>query len=221
MTLVSIPTDEEASPEARVIFKHSRKMFGRVANAVRVASHSPRAAQSIFGFIVAIARQEITGEVDKQTKALIIIKTSMLNSCSYCIGHNLTFGKAAGLSDEQIAILDGDYLNSELFTPGQRAALAWSEYLTERTHRSHPEAMVNLKAHYSEAQIIEITMLCGQTNFWNRLTDGLKIDMEDVEVQNLFVKSRSIDVADYVAYMKDCWWNDSDAASNAPRQAAE
>ena len=48
MALVPILSDEDASPEAQVMYKHSKQMFGRVANAMRVASHSPKLAQSIL-----------------------------------------------------------------------------------------------------------------------------------------------------------------------------
>ena len=76
-------TDEEAGPEAKTLFEHSTKMFGRVANAVRTAAHSPKLAQSIFGFIVASLREEVTGILDIRTKTLVILKTSMLNGCKY------------------------------------------------------------------------------------------------------------------------------------------
>ena len=83
MVLIPILSDDEASPEARVMFEHSKRMFGRAANAMRVAAHSPRLAQSIFGFIVAALRKEITEVLDVRTKTLVILKTSMLNGCKY------------------------------------------------------------------------------------------------------------------------------------------
>ena len=83
MAHLPIISDEEAGPEARSLFEHSRQMFGRVANAMRVAAHSPKLAQSIYGFMVAALREEVTGILDKRTKTLVILKTSMLNGCKY------------------------------------------------------------------------------------------------------------------------------------------
>jgi len=83
MAHISIPSDEEATPEQAVVFEHSKKMLGRVANAVRIASHTPKLAQSILGFIVAALREEITETLPVRTKALIILKTSTLNGCAY------------------------------------------------------------------------------------------------------------------------------------------
>jgi len=83
MAHLPIISDEAAGPEARTLFEHSTKMFGRVANAVRVAAHSPKLAQSIYGFLVAALREEVTGILDVRTKTLVILKTSMLNGCKY------------------------------------------------------------------------------------------------------------------------------------------
>jgi hypothetical protein len=83
MAHLPIVSDDDAGPEAKVLFEHSTRMFGRVANAVRVAAHSPKLAQAIFGFLVAALREEVTGILDVRTKALVILKTSMLNGCRY------------------------------------------------------------------------------------------------------------------------------------------
>ena len=83
MAHLTIPSDAEAKSEQEVLFEHSKQMFGRVANAVRVASHSPKLAQSLFSFIVAALREEITENLPVHTKALVILKTSTLNDCAY------------------------------------------------------------------------------------------------------------------------------------------
>jgi hypothetical protein len=83
MALISIPTDDEASPLQNDIFKHSKTLFGRVANAVRVGSHTPKLMQILFGFIVSSLREEITENLPVKTKCLVIIKTSTLNGCTY------------------------------------------------------------------------------------------------------------------------------------------
>ncbi len=83
MALLKIPSDAEVSPEQEVLFKHATKLLGRTANAIRVASHSPKLAQSILGFIVAALREEVTDVLPVRTKVLVILKTSTLNACVY------------------------------------------------------------------------------------------------------------------------------------------
>jgi AhpD family alkylhydroperoxidase len=207
MSLIPIVTDDEASPEQAVLFEHCTKMLGRVANAMRVAAHAPKIAQALLGFMIPTLREEITGALDIRVKALAILKTSMLNGCAYCIGHNTALGRAVGFSDGQIAALDGDYQGSELFTPAEKAAIAWAECLTLRTYRQKPEVMAELKRNYSNEQIVEITMVSGYFNFWNRFTDSLQVDIEATEQVGLIGKSKKIEPNDYLNYMQSTWWN--------------
>ena len=83
MSLIPEISDEEASPEVQDLYMNIKKMYGRVANAIRVAAHTPRIAQVLFGFIVASQRSEISGSLTKRIKALVTLKTSFLNSCNY------------------------------------------------------------------------------------------------------------------------------------------
>ena len=207
MSLVPIVSDGEASPEQAVLFEYCTKMLGRVANAIRVASHSPKVAQALLGFMIPTIREEVTGLLGVQIKALAILKTSMLNGCNYCIGHNTQLGRAVGFSDEKIQALEGDYQNSDLFAPDEIAAIAWAECLTLRTYREKPEVMAELKKHFNNEQVVEITMVSGFFNFWNRFTDSFEIDIEDNPAMTLFKKSTTINPQDYVSYMRDCWWN--------------
>lgn len=83
MSLIPVVTDKEANSEQKVLFKNAARLFGRLANAIRVSSHSPRITQVLYGFIVAVNRKEITGNLDVRSRLLTTLKTSMLNGCNY------------------------------------------------------------------------------------------------------------------------------------------
>jgi AhpD family alkylhydroperoxidase len=182
--------------------------MGRRANAVRMGGHSPRVMQPLLGFMVAALRHEVSGVLDVEIKALVILKTSTLNGCAYCIGHNSTLGRGLGFSEEKIAAITGDYLNSDLFTDEEKAAIAWAECLTEKTYRQNKAVKEELKRHFNEAQIIEITMVCGFFNFWNRYTDALEIDLESEDSVGKIKNSKKVDVDQCVDFMRDAWWNE-------------
>ena len=214
MSLIPIVADSEASPDAKIMFDHSKKMFGRVANAVRVASHTPRIAQSLFSFIVSGLREEISNVLDKRTKCLVILKTSTLNGCAYWTSHNITLGRALGFSEEMIEAISGDFQNSIHFSDAEKSAIKWAEVMTEKQYQGSPNnppqhraAFEELKKYYDHDQIVEIAFTSGFFNFWNRFTDSLEIDIEDNPVMELFKKSKTIDPAEFVSYMRDCWWN--------------
>lgn len=218
MALLPYVTDEQATPEAKVLFKYCKILLGRVVNAMRIAAHTPKVAQPLVGFMVAALRKEVSGKLDLRTKTLVILKTSMLNGCRYCIGHNSALGRSIGFSEAEIAAIEGDYRASGHFSDAEKAAIAWAEHLTEKTYRAHPEAMDALKRHYDEAQIVEITMVSGFFNFWNRFTDSLQVDLEAEQVVGNIKKSKTVDLDAYVAFMRDGWWRQG--ADAGAREAA-
>ena len=215
MALLSYVDDDTQSKEARAFFGHVRGLLGRVANALRIAAQVPEIAQPLVGFMIPTLRTEITGNVPVRIKCLVILKTSFLNGCGYCVGHNSALGRSIGFSDEEIAAIDGDFRQSRFFSAAEKAAMAWAEYLTERTYRQHPEAMPALKQHFTEPQIVEITMVCGFFNFWNRFADGLQVDLEPEQVVGNIKKSKVVDRDAYLAFMRDGWWREKGAHSAA------
>jgi len=65
-----------------------------------------------------------------------------------------------------------------------------------------------LKNNFSPEQIIEITMVSGFFNFWNRFTDALEIDLESSDSVGNIRKSKIVDPEAYKSYLRDCWWNE-------------
>lgn len=101
---------------------------------------------------------------------------SRVNNCHYCLGHQEHKLLSAGLTDDRIAALDGDWA---LFTPAEQAAFAFTRKLTFEPHRIGDEDIAKLKAHYNDAQVFEIVSLVSRYNSTNRWTDSLGIPQED------------------------------------------
>ena len=72
----------------------------------------------------------------------------------------------------------------------------------------HRAALEELKKYYSTTQIVELTHSVGFSNYWNRFTDILEIDLEDQASVDKGKHGAVIDVDQYVDYMSTCWWND-------------
>ena len=85
-----------------------------------------------------------------------------------------------------IEALDKDYQNSDCFSDAEKDAIHWAVIMTEKQYQGEPgrapihrPALEQLKQHHTTAQIIELTHAIGYTNYWNRFTDILEIDLED------------------------------------------
>jgi alkylhydroperoxidase family enzyme len=104
-------------------------------------------------------------------QTMIFWVVSRCNNCTYCMGHQETKLATAGLSEEKIAALDGDW--SE-FTPAERAALGFAKKLTLTPQEVKPADVEELRRFYNDAQILEILVVTGNFNAMNRWTGAVE-----------------------------------------------
>ncbi len=174
---------EEATGTAKLIYEASDQFLGRTANLQRIlATHSPYLARWFGGLVASVRQPDLGATTDPRLRGLAVIKTSMVNACTYCTAHTSVFGQGLGISDDELeAMMDDSYKTSPLFDDKDRAAIAWSEAMTKNTARQDKEAWGNMKAHFSDTEIVEISMACALFNMINRLNDSFWTDLESVE----------------------------------------
>lgn len=62
------------------------------------------------------------------------------------------------------------------FTEADRAALAWARALTVDASGTSDELFARVRAHWSEAEVVEITAMAGLFNYFNRVAEALRIE---------------------------------------------
>lgn len=67
------------------------------------------------------------------------------------------------------------------FDPALRAALVYAERMTRDAHSVTDKIFENLKKHYSSGEIVELSSVIGLTNYWNRFTAALRIDLSGTD----------------------------------------
>jgi len=85
-----------------------------------------------------------------------------------------------GYTEDEIAALDRA-AEAEEFDPALRAALVYAEKMTRDAHQVTAAVFAELKRHYSDSEILEITSVAGLTNYWNRFTTALRIDLSGTD----------------------------------------
>ena len=61
------------------------------------------------------------------------------------------------------------------FSPRERAALAWTEALTLLPQTHAPDAdFAEVREHFSEREMVDLTLAIGTINTWNRLSVGFR-----------------------------------------------
>ena len=171
---------EEASGTAKLVYEGADQFLGRTANLQRILStHSPYLARWFGGLVASVRQPNLGATTDVRYRGLACIKTSMVNACAYCTSHTSVFGQGLGMSDEELeALMDDSYKTSLLFDDRDRAAIDWSVAMTNNTARQDKETWENMKAHFSDSEIVEISMACAMFNMINRLNDSFWTDLE-------------------------------------------
>ena len=92
-------------------------------------------------------------------------------------------GQALGLIEAEFEALQAkDYLASPLFTDKEKAVMAWSEAMTLNTAKFDDGVWNELRRHCNEAEVVEVSMMCGLFNMINRLNDSFRTELEPAEV---------------------------------------
>jgi AhpD family alkylhydroperoxidase len=105
---------------------------------------------------------------------LVKIRASQINGCAYCIHMHTKDARASGETEERIYLLSA-WRESPLYSDRERAALAWTEALTLVSETHAPdEDYAELSRHFTPAEQVNLTLLVGAINAWNRLAIGFR-----------------------------------------------
>ena len=91
-------------------------------------------------------------------------------------------GQALGLTAAEFEALQADdYRNSALFNEREKAAMAWAEAMTLNTAKRDTAVWEETRRLFSDAEIVEISLITGMFNMINRLNDSLWTELESEE----------------------------------------
>jgi uncharacterized peroxidase-related enzyme len=163
---------ETATPDQEKILAQLTQKSGKIANMWKLWAHSPLTLENFMPFYKSLQK----GTLDPKLRELAYLKASTINGCAYCANAHKLAGRRVGLTDEQIAAIDG-YSDSPLFSPLEKLVLRYSEELTT-TVRTSDDLMAELKKQLTEADIIELNLTVGIANFTNRFNMSFLTDAD-------------------------------------------
>ena len=100
---------------------------------------------------------------------MIKLRASQMNGCAYCIDMHWKDLRAAGDTEQRLGSLDA-WRECPYYTDRERAALAWTESVTLISETHAPDDVYEqVRAQFSEAETVNLTMLIGAINAWNRI----------------------------------------------------
>jgi len=175
----SIPSTE-LPPDVATVYERFAGDYGPFRNQVAVFAHVPEAVRHLMGLLMAL-REAAT--LPKRYLEIAIVVVSRLNECHYCVAHHKPFLAVEGLSSDAIDhLLEPD--NPEL-DDVDRLVIAYARAAWETPNRIPDSLFQRLRVHFSEAQIVELTLRITLCGFFNRFNDALQIEEEDEAKERL------------------------------------
>ncbi|TKT80221.1 carboxymuconolactone decarboxylase family protein [Aquamicrobium sp. LC103] len=128
-----------------------------------------KAAPTLMKAVRALNAAVDESGLDKGLMHLVKLRASQINGCSYCVYMHSREARADGESEERVYLVSA-WRESPLFSDAERAALAWTEKVTRLSEGPVDDAAyAEVMRHFSEQDVVNLTVLIGMINVWNRL----------------------------------------------------
>ncbi len=113
-----------------------------------------------------------------ESSLLELVKTraSQINGCAFCIDMHTKDARAAGETEQRLYALNA-WRETPFYTDRERAALAWTEAVTEVNHTHVPKELYDeTHRHFSDKELVDLTWAVAAINAWNRLAISFRTE---------------------------------------------
>jgi len=100
---------------------------------------------------------------------LVKLRASLMNGCAYCIDVHTKDARAKGETEQRLFAVPV-WRETPFFSPRERAALAWTEAVTEIGRAGVSDALYDhARAQFTEKELVDLTLAVIAISAWNRL----------------------------------------------------
>ena len=154
------------------IYDRYTRTRGNVPNMFRTVAHRPEIFETMIAHFEAVLN---TGTVPLKLKELVIVRTSQLNACEYCLASHSAIAKRLGLSEDQLRDL-ANHAQRDDFSPAEKAALRLTEQMTLDSTRVSDAEFARLRDFFDEGEVVELMAAIGLFNYFNRFNNVLQME---------------------------------------------
>lgn len=165
----------EKGPEVEETYAALQKGFGQVANLFKTLAQRPPVMKAVLNLSNSLM---IVGTVERKLKEKIALKISTTNKCNYCIIYHSVALRRLGLAESEIRLVE----EPSKLPAAERVCLEYVEKVTKNPNSISDHEFSQLKKHFTQEQIVEITAVACLFNFLNRFLDALDVPVDEVVV---------------------------------------
>lgn len=180
---------DEVPEDVREVYRRFATEYGPFVNQVKVFAHRPPALRYIMGLLLELAEEQVLA---KRHLEIALVTVSKLNECRYCVAHHTPRLIEQGLSPESVV----NVLEPEVpgFDEVDTLVRDYAVEVTSNFQYIRDDMFERLKRHFTEEQIVELTLRTALCGFFNRFNDALQIGMEEGVIADMLAHGASEDV---------------------------
>ena len=171
----------ETDPSLTELVRFYNETLGFCPNSVKTMQRRPHIAEAFIRMNKAV--MENHGQVTSALKRLIAYISSYTTGCQYCQAHGIRAAERYGASDQQLEHI-WEYRTHPSFSPAERAALDFAVAASTVPNAVTEDIAEQLRAHWDEGDIVEITGVVALFGYLNRWNDSMATTIEQGAIES-------------------------------------
>jgi 4-carboxymuconolactone decarboxylase len=179
MARIATVNAADAGPLLKLAYRFGARHIGRLAGRrpermiepMELYAHVPPLLRGYGALEQATAKLH---RVDERLMNLAELKTATLTHCEYCIDLGSQIARRSGISDEHLLAL-AHYRDSALFTDLEKLVLDYATGMSRTPVEVSDDLVAELRRHFTEAQIVELTHVIALENHRGRFNLALGV----------------------------------------------
>lgn len=173
MTRITLVPEPPEDARVAAVFEEVTSRWPSVPNLYRVLGAAP---EMLRAWVDMAWRLRLEATTPRRLRELIILRAAQVLESGYEWAHHVPMAREAGVSQAEIDGL-GNWPTVTSFTAAERLAIRLAEEVAEGPQAS-AETVEALKRHFSEAEIVELTLTACFYVCVARFLASLDVDLE-------------------------------------------
>jgi AhpD family alkylhydroperoxidase len=171
------PLPEPLDPIITELFEDTARRGGSILNLHLTKAHAPKLQQA-GRHITRALRNEC--DAPRVLREIAILRASILVGCAYEAHHHTPLAAAAGLTQEQVEAVKGDWrAKADLFDDKQKALLAYVDQLGNNKGDVDDATFAAMEEQFNPQQIVELTMCATSYYGGGMFMKAMRIRIDD------------------------------------------
>lgn len=176
MAIIKLVEEKEVkNDEIKQVFELIESNYGFIPNILKAIAHCPDLLNTFVPFW---ASAYISPTIGPRYRSLAALGTARAHNCNYCVSHMTVSALNAGLTNAEIEATSLPNRFS-ILSPKEQLIVEYAYTLTKDANGVTDDLRKRLKANFSDAELVNLTLVIGLYNLTGRFLKALKIDLEE------------------------------------------